>query len=280
MTDDFVATDRAPRSHRAARACVALIAGIAIVALSGCGPQRRPVIPRAAYTERTDHREAIEGSDTTRARLTWPDFVGARRPESLDSLRATVDRLLLAPAGIRREPAGSAAALMDGFIADWNETRKATRSSAWWRFDRRVEVLAETLGVVSLAVTETAYTGGAHSMTSVRFVYVDADLGNTLGFADLFREELRDSLSAVLEPLFREARGIAPDSSLKAAGFLFEDDRFHVNENVAITRDGLRWRFDPYEIAPYSTGATEMVVSFATARPFAKPGGPLERHGR
>jgi hypothetical protein len=170
--------------------------GLALLALSACDRQRQPVIPRAAYTERTTHREAVEGRDTTWARLTYPDFVGARTPEALDSLRALVNALLLAPAGNRKAPAGSMAALMDGFISDWSEQRKATRSRAYWRLDRHVEVLAETLGVVSLAVTEIVDTGGAHPARTVRLIDVDANTGHTIRPAGLPHGDLRDSLEA------------------------------------------------------------------------------------
>ena len=65
------------------------------------------------------------------------------------------------------------------------------------------------------------------------------------------------------------------DSSLASAGFTFPDGRFHVNENVAITPGGVRWHFDPYEIAPYVSGPTDFVVPFDLVRPFAKKDGPL-----
>jgi hypothetical protein len=250
-----------------------------LLALAACDRQRQPVIPRAAYTERTTHREAVEGRDTTRARLTYPDFVGARTPEALDSLRALVNALLVAPAG-GREAASSPIGLMDGFIAEWNAERKATRSRAYWRLERHVEVLAETLGVVSLAASELLYRGGAHPMSTVRLVNVDANTGHTLRFADLFREELRDSLGAALEPLFREARGIAADSSLKGMGFTFEDGRFRAGDNVAVTAGGVRWHFDPYEIAPYAWGPTDFVAPFDLVRPFANAGGPLAAQRR
>ncbi|MEO5619016.1 MAG: RsiV family protein [Candidatus Eisenbacteria bacterium] len=233
------------------------------------------MIPRAAYTERTTHRQAVEGRDTTLARLTYPEFVGARSPAALDSLRAMVNALLVAPPGGRGAAATGPVALMDGFIAEWNAQRRATRSRAYWRLDRRIEVLSETLGVVSLAASEVLYQGGEHPMSTVRLVNVDADGGHTIRFADLFREESRDSLSAALEPLFREARGIAADSSLSAMGFGFEDDRFRVGDNIAVTARGVRWHFDPYEIAPYPWGPTDIVAPFDRVRPYARPEGRL-----
>lgn len=247
-------------------------------ALAGCTPQRQPVIPRAAFVMREAERHAIEGRDTTRARVAYPEFVGARTPEALDSLQATVRALLVAPAGPRKAPARGIEALMDGFIADWNADRKASgRTDVYWTLDRRVEVLGETLGVVTLARTEFTSTGGAHPMTSKRFVMVGADDGRTLPFAAVFVDSLRDSLSAAVEPAFRAARGLPRDSSLVAAGFTFPDGRFHVNDDVAITREGVTWHFDPYEIAPYVYGATDFVVPFDVVRKFARKGGPLAR---
>lgn len=271
-----IGPDRARRWGGLRTALVALAFGPVLVT-AGCDRQGKPVIPRAAYTERTTRREAVEGRDTTWARLTYPEFVGARTPEALDSLRAMVNALLVAPAGGRGGGATGAIALMDGFISEWNSQRKATRSRAYWRLERRVEVLAETLGVVSFAASEFLYQGGAHSMSTVRLVNIDADRGHTLRFGDLFREESRDSLSAALEPLFREARGIAADSSLRNMGFAFEDDRFHAGDNLAVTADGVRWHFNPYEIAPYAWGPTDFVAPFEMLREFARADGPLRR---
>ncbi len=235
------------------------------------------MIPRAAAIERYAHREAIEGADTTLARLWWPEYVGARTAAALESLQAAANALALAPAGGRTAPARSVSGLLEGFIVSWNSHRKTSRRHVYWRLDRRVEEVGDTFGVVSLASTEFSYSGGAHPLTTVRFRNVGADDGRTVAFADLFRAGARDSLSAAVEPIFRDSRGLAPDSSLKAAGFWFADDRFHLNDNLALTAEGVRWHFDPYEIAPYAWGATDLVVPFETVRPFARPDGPLGR---
>lgn len=263
------------KAKRAA-AAPAIALAIALPLLgTGCARKSEPVIPHAASIQRHAHRDAIEGSDTTLARLSWPEYVGARTPAALESLQAAANALALAPAGGRTTRARSVASLLDGFIAEWNAHRKAARRHVYWRLDRRVEQVGDTLGVVSLASTEFSYSGGAHPLTTVRYLDVGADDGRTIRFADLFRAGARDSLSAAIEPMFRAARGIAPDSSLKAAGFWFADDRFHVNDNVALTSGGVLWHFDPYEIAPYAWGPTDLVVPFETVRAFARADGPL-----
>ena len=254
---------------------LALPAAVCACALAGCAKKAGPVIPRAAFLVRETHRQAVEGRDTTIARLVYPDFVGARTGPALDSLRATVHALLVAPAAYRKKPASSPAGLMDGFVADWDAARKARRRKMYWRLDRRVEVVGETLGVVSLACSQFEYAGGAHPMTTLHYLMLGEDDGRRVRFADVFRGSVRESLGTAVEPFFRKARGLAADSSLAAAGFTFPGGRFVLNDDFAIAPDGVRWHFEPYEIAAYVFGPTDFVVPFDVARPFANPAGPL-----
>lgn len=251
---------------------------VLVAALAGCAPRSEPVIPRAAFVMRELHRAAVEGRDTTLARFTYPEFVGARTPAALDSLNAAVHALLTAPVAGRGRTAVSPAGLLDGFIAEWNAERESShRHDMYWRLERRVDVLGETLGVVSLAASEFANTGGAHPVARRRLLMIGDDDGRTVRFADLFRAGARESLSAAVEPFFRAARGLARDTSLDSAGFTFPAHRFAVNENVAIAPDGVHWRFDAAEIAPHAWGPTDFVVPFGVVRRFARPGGPLDR---
>jgi len=254
-------------------ASVALLGGLA-----GCAHKAEPVIPRAAFVMRESHREAVEGRDTTLARLEYPEFVGARTPAALDSLRAAVHALVTAPVAGRRRGAASVPGLLDGFIAEWNAERESRgRHDVYWRLERRVDVLGETLGVVSFAASEFANTGGAHPVTTRRFLMVGDDDGRTVRFADLFRASARESLSTAVEPFFRAARGLARDTSLDSAGFTFPAHRFAVNDDVALAPDGVHWHFDAAEVAPHAWGPTDFVVPFAVVRPFARPSGPLGR---
>jgi hypothetical protein len=150
------------------------------IAFTGCTPRKQPVIPRAAFLMRVDERHAIEGRDTTRARVTYPEFVGARTPEALDSLRATVHALLVAPAPGRSTPAGSIAALLDGFVAHWNAEREARRLREYWRFDRRVAVRSDTLGTIALVATDRAELGADGSTQIARLLLVGADDGRRM----------------------------------------------------------------------------------------------------
>ncbi len=274
-------TARGAIAHSRAAAAGALALGAALwLAVAGCGGSGRPVIERAAYSVRTAHREASEGRDSAWVRLEYPDFLGARSGEALDSLRAVVREIVFAAPPGAAEPAANPEALMDRFVAGWNADRRKRPSRVFWELDRRVEVLSETLGVVSLAAHEYRSRGDGSPSLTIRYHLVDADRGHRLRFSDLLREAARDSLSAAVEPYFRTVRDLAPDSSLAAAGFFFPGGRFRVNDNLAFSDRGVVWHFDPGEIVPFGWGPTDFAVPYGVVRPFARAGGPLARAGR
>ena len=159
------------------------------------------MIPRAAFFMREAERHAIEGRDTTRAHVVYPEFVGARTPEALDSLRAAVRELVLAPAPGHHAPASTIASLLDGFVARWNLEREARRLHEYWRFDRSIEVPSDTLGSIALVATDRGDLGSDGSPRSVRVVLVGADDGRRRGDESLAGSIPSDSIAAVIRRL-------------------------------------------------------------------------------
>jgi hypothetical protein len=59
--------------------------------------------------------------------------------------------------------------------------------------------------------------------------------------------------------------------TLKDAGFTFENDAFVLPDDFALRDDGLAFYYNPYDVAPYSMGATEIVLSQDEIRRLLKP---------
>lgn len=162
----------------------------------------------------------------------------------------------------------------EAFFTDYAELRDDRPEAPPWTVERSIEVLHRSERVLSLAFTEYAYTGGAHPNERVRLVsFAPAD-GAMLGLPELVRPDARERLRVLGERAFREARGLAPDDDLAEAGFWFEG-RFHLPDNLAVVPEGLRFRFDPYEVAPYVLGPSDFVIPREALAPLARPDGPL-----
>lgn len=254
-----------------------LMSLVALALAVSCSPAAREAAP--VLTHSSAHvLQFASDTDTSYVELDWPRFTGGA-PGVADSLAASIRAFVLASWGEGGEFAHPDS-LTRVFFADHARLAQETGFASTWFLDRNIEVVGDTLGTISLALSEASYLGGAHPNSFSRLQIRDRRDGRRLSFADLFREAARDSLSAVCEPYFRTARGLTYDAALDTVGFWFEGGRFRVNDNVAITAVGLRFRFDPYEVAPHSLGPTEFVVPYAAVRTFARAEGPLTRVGR
>lgn len=100
------------------------------------------------------------------------------------------------------------------------------------------------------------YTGGAHGYTSTTFLNFKPS-GDCYSVDELFNP--KDSIVAIAEKYFRESQKIT-ENSINKNGFWFENDKFALPQNIGFTKDSLILHYNPYEIAPYSFGSTEVKI--------------------
>jgi hypothetical protein len=248
--------------------------------IGGCGGGAPP--PRVSFvrhqTEDT-YGDCLDEPGCTRITLRWVELTAAPTGAARDSITRFVRDALLKPYE-GGEPFASVDSVMAEFLAAWRTSAAQFPDGAIpWRYERRIEVLGDTLGVLSLAVSEAGFTGGAHPANEVRFTMFDTHAGRRLRLADLMRDGTRDSLDAIGERAFRRVRRLPADRPINDAGFWFEGGAFRVNDNVAVTRDGLLFYFNDYEVAPHALGSTQFVLPWRDVRPLVRPDGPLGSRG-
>jgi hypothetical protein len=194
-------------------------------------------------------------------------------------LNAAIQKLMLAPA-LGKEGADSLDQMAEGFLAKWREAHEAFPHAATiseWFIDNRLKVIYHDPKVLSLEMAELAYTGGAHPNSVNQYASFDLTDGQQLTLTELLVPGYEPSLSAVAEQRFRELRQIPPGESLTAAGYWFENEVFALNDNFAVTDEGLLFYFNPYEVTAYALGPTELVISREDLNDLILPGGPLDR---
>jgi hypothetical protein len=87
--------------------------------------------------------------------------------------------------------------------------------------------------------------------------------GNQILLEDIMRLHFDKQLNWICEENLRKKYG--PD------GFFFQIGGLKINRNIGFLRDGLVCRFDPYEIAPFSSGTIEVFVSWEEVKHLMKP---------
>src|SRR5690606_29794156 len=150
--------------------------------------------------------------------------------------------------------------MVQGFMTDFRNFKKDPN------FNNRIYNLTSKTTVVrnerilGLVIESYIYTGGAHGGTSLTFINWDTRGRKEIPISEVLKPGTQDSLRAVAEQIFRKNEGISATDPLKQ--FFFEDNKFVLNDNYLFTPDGIRYVYNEYEIKPYSSGRTELIIPY------------------
>jgi len=144
-----------------------------------------------------------------------------------------------------------------------------------WFIERSGSVKFYNDDFISLAFSEYAYLGGAHPNSYTSFTVLDMKSGNKITLEDIFIDGYKPILNKIAEKEFRKLKELGEDESLDEAGFWFDGNRFSINENFALSNEGLTFYYNNYEITAYAYGPTELIIPLAKISDLIKEGGIL-----
>ena len=120
------------------------------------------------------------------------------------------------------------------------------------------------------------YMGGAHGLETRNYYNFDLKTGKTISEKDLFKSNYVTELSELIKKRIveeskevKEAKDTEPILSLEDTDFWA--DSIKPNGNFYITDEGINYVFNPYEIAPYYIGQTEVSIPFNRLKNILKP---------
>jgi|CXWL01.1.fsa_nt_gi hypothetical protein len=132
----------------------------------------------------------------------------------------------------------------------------------------------ETQQVLSLEVTGEHYMGGAHGMTNVRTYNFGMVGGKPARFgiwdALYSHPEAKDNLKyMLLGKAMKDDRCAWIDEGVVTEFSVEQLQRF------VVTKTGLRFPFDPYELGPYAAGRIDLEIPFSELKGLIRKNGPL-----
>ncbi len=123
-------------------------------------------------------------------------------------------------------------------------------------YEDQVDILYHDRTYLSLRHRKTSFSGGAHPNTTRRHAVLNLRTGRMLGFEDLFTENAEHVIKALLDNAREKTY---PDE------ILFSSD-YHVSRDFYVTKRGVVFQYDPYEIAPYYIGSIEIFLPYRALR--------------
>jgi hypothetical protein len=122
-----------------------------------------------------------------------------------------------------------------------------------------MQVVSNTDGLLSLGFTYYAYSGGAHGNHGTKLMTFDIKNKKVLTLDDVFKPSYKTALNAAIMRVARRYFGVKPNQSLEGSALV---STVEANNNYAISRKGILFNYEPYEIASYAQGEIQLFVPF------------------
>ncbi len=132
-------------------------------------------------------------------------------------------------------------------------------SEGYWYY--KLNSVSTELGkdFIALIITTDSYTGGAHPNQFVIARTLSLKDGEEIRVEDIYD---RDGLLSLGERYFRNFHGISDTTSLNDSGYMFPDGQFVLPENLTLTKEGVFFFYNSYEVASYAEGPTVFVLPY------------------
>ena len=155
------------------------------------------------------------------------------------------------------------------FIADFKEQDASYKMS--WEHDVMTNIYHNANNLLSLGFSTYTFTGGAHPNHAEAFYNYNLLNGKEVELTDIFNAGYEKRLTAMAEQKLRKLYDIGPKTPLTKAGFF--EDSFALNDNFSVSKTGISFLYNPYEIAPYAMGEQLISIPWAEVKDLLKSGG-------
>lgn len=133
-----------------------------------------------------------------------------------------------------------------------------------WRISTKVENTFLDTALIAMKTISFNYSGGAHPNTYFTQVVFDKKTGDRAELKSIVTDP--EAVKIALESKFRAHHEIEQGTTFEDAGFWFEKNKFSLPANFGLEPDSLVFIYNPYEVAPYVVGMTELKLPLAAFR--------------
>lgn len=118
--------------------------------------------------------------------------------------------------------------------------------------------------IYSYGINRYVFMGGAHGLTTLNYFNFDLKSGKQIMEIDLFEAGFEETLTSLLKTRIVEQSNEDPnvETIISLDDTDYWVDAIKPNNNFYITDESLNYVFNPYEIAPYYMGISEVIIPF------------------
>lgn len=145
----------------------------------------------------------------------------------------------------------------------YNQDMNDSTKRAWYDYHYIITTEAHPGNedyIVYLATIDY-YEGTTHGINEQIAMNFNKETGSHLSLSDIFATGYEQQLTAILLNALKEKTGSDDLAALKEKGYLHAMDMFP-SENFILGEETITFIYNPYEIAPYDMGSTELIIPY------------------
>lgn len=250
---------------------------ILILALTSCGSAKetivKPVISDIIKGKSQVMLYNDEKTDSVTSSIDYSYFTPSKFVYR-DSVNQIIQKFVIQITGFGSDVSNKSSLSNSFFQAQLDTFDRISRSEnegftdQLWELESSIEIDDSRETFVQLKYGAWSYTGGAHGNGYSKTVIIDKYTSKEILLNDLFSDV--SAVTAIGESYFRKLYELEPDADLDDAGFWFENNLFHLNNNFSIESDKIVFVYSSYEIAPYSGGETVIEIPIEEIKNYIK----------
>lgn len=157
------------------------------------------------------------------------------------------------------------------FLPLYRDDKDDPEKRPWYQYHYAIDTSTEPgrEGITVYKAEVDYYEGGAHGINQLLIMNFDNLSGHCYTLSDVFVPGYEGQLNdLLLEQLMRQTDSQSK-TELKDKGYLYSMEIF-APENFILGTDAITFVYNPYEIAPYSTGKTELTIDYDNLKKILK----------
>jgi hypothetical protein len=234
-----------------------------------------PKINFIKYQESTGNCDSAYSDNCAQIKIDFPQIEYTQNKLIEEQVNKRIQGYFLRPVFDENQPE-SMEKLISNYLQEYDSFRKDfPEAFQHWSLERIGKVRYNSNGILSLEFSEYSYLGGAHPNSAILFNNIDMGTGEEIVIEDLFNKNIENKLTKVAESEFRKLKELNEYDDLGDAGFWFNDNQFHLNDNFLITDSSLIFYYNNYEITAYAFGPTELEIPYLKIKDLIKSEGLL-----
>lgn len=158
------------------------------------------------------------------------------------------------------------------YLPLYNQDRADTTKRSWYEYHYVITTDAHqgSQNTTVYIATIDYFEGGAHGINQQQTMNFKSDTGQLLTLDDIFVPGYESTLNNILQEALSEKVGAKNLQSLHEMGYLFSTDMFP-SKNFILNDETITFIYNPYEIASYDKGSTELTLSLGNLDRILRP---------